>query len=156
MGAAGFSGWALRQRWSAAKIARLLARVLRRGRAADAETQSSPVASRRVIGQQAEDEAARYLARHGLIILARNFSVPGGEIDLVCRDGAQTVFVEVRWRQSARYGSAADSIGPVKRRRIVLAARHWLQRHGETPCRFDCMLVDGGGFTWLRDAFSAD
>jgi putative endonuclease len=41
---------------------------------------------------------------------------------------------------------------------LILAARHWLLRHGETPCRFDCVLLDGldpPNIEWLRDAFSA-
>ena len=36
---------------------------------------------------------------------------------------------------------------------------HWLLRHGETPCRFDCLLLeslDADKIEWLRDAFSAD
>lgn len=119
--------------------------------------QAALVASdRQQRGRAAEDAAAHFLQARGLHLMARNFRVRGGEIDLICRDGAQTVFVEVRARRAGKYGCAAESISPTKRRRIVLAARHWLQRHGQTPCRFDCLLFDGDQLTWLRDAFPAD
>lgn len=91
-----------------------------------------------------------------MTLLARNFRVAGGEIDLVCREGATTVFVEVRLRARADYGGAAASITPAKQQRIVHAARHWLARHGESACRFDCVLIDGGQLTWLKDAFRLD
>lgn len=113
--------------------------------------------TRQEIGAAGEEAAARHLAAHGLRPLARNFRVKGGEIDLICRDGATVVFVEVRHRTaSADFYDAAASIGPVKRRRLILAARHWLARHGETPCRFDCVLLDGTRLTWLKDAFRPD
>lgn len=107
-------------------------------------------------GKAGEDRAAEYLARRGLRVVARNFRVKGGEIDLVCRDGDATVFVEVRLRSRADYGGAGASITATKQARLVLAARHWLARHGETPCRFDCVLIDGDRLEWLRDAFTAD
>lgn len=89
-------------------------------------------------------------------MLARNFRVKGGEIDLVCRDGATTVFVEVRRRANADFGGAASSITVRKQRRLILAARHWLARHGDTACRFDCVLFEGDQMEWLKDAFRAD
>lgn len=107
-------------------------------------------------GAAAEESAARYLAERGLRVIERNFRVRGGEIDLICRDGATLVFVEVRLRRRSDYGGAAASITAAKQAKIVMAARHWLVRHGESPCRFDCVLLDGEHIEWLRDAFSAD
>ena len=110
-------------------------------------------------GAAAEDIAARFLAERGLRVIERNFRVRGGEIDLVCRDGKTTVFVEVRQRSRGDFGGAAASITAAKQARLILAARHWLLRHGERPCRFDCMLFDGPEpykIEWLRNAFSAD
>ncbi|MDP2134387.1 MAG: YraN family protein [Sulfuritalea sp.] len=110
-------------------------------------------------GAAAEHLAADYLQRQGLTLLERNFRIRGGEIDLVCRDGKATVFVEVRLRSRGDFGGAAASITATKQARLILAARHWLLRHGETPCRFDCILLDGlesNNIEWLRDAFAAD
>lgn len=112
--------------------------------------------TKKQIGDAGEERAARHLAAQGLRIVARNFRVKGGEIDLVCRDGATTVFVEVRRRASADFGGAGASITPRKQQRLILAARHWLARHGDTGCRFDCVLIDGEKLAWLRDAFRPD
>jgi len=111
------------------------------------------------IGDAGEARAARHLTAQGLCILARNFRVKGGEIDLVCRDGATTVFVEVRRRTArsgADFGGAVASITARKRQRLILAARHWLAQHGDDACRFDCVLIDGEKLEWVRDAFRPD
>lgn len=117
---------------------------------------SRPPTARQQAGAAGEARAADYLQRRGLTVLARNFRVKGGELDLVCRDGSSTVFVEVRLRSRGDYGGAAASITPAKQARLILAARHWLQRHGETPCRFDCILINDDKLEWLRAAFTAD
>jgi len=114
-------------------------------------------------GRAAEDLAAAHLAGQGLHILARNYRVAGGEIDLIARHGAELVFVEVRSRRSAAFGSAAESVTPSKRRRLLLAAQHYLATLGQRtppPCRFDVISItgtlDAQHLEWLRDAFSND
>ena len=60
----------------------------------------------------------------------------------------------------SRYGGAGASIGSTKQRRLVYAARHYLARLPQCPpCRFDVVLVQGGGaaatLEWLPAAFDA-
>ena len=115
----------------------------------------------KAIGDRAEDQSARFLERHGLKVLVRNFRCRGGEIDLICRDGKALVFVEVRLRRNACFGGAAASISQGKQRRIILAARHYLTANAknDADCRFDCLLLDGNpehSIEWIRDAFSAN
>jgi len=114
--------------------------------------------STHVIGQQAEDKAARFLEKHGLLVLTRNFRCRGGEIDLICRDRNTLVFVEVRMRRNADFGGAGASITLSKQRRIILAAQHYLSANTNAngDCRFDCVLLEGETIEWIRDAFSAD
>ncbi|MDR2111505.1 MAG: YraN family protein [Candidatus Accumulibacter sp.] len=109
------------------------------------------------VGQRAEELAARFLEQRHLAVIARNHRCGGGEIDLICRDGATLVFVEVRSRQGGGFGGAAASITPAKQRRIVLAARHYLNVTGKhrQDCRFDCVLLDGENVEWIKNAFSA-
>ena len=79
-------------------------------------------------------------------IVARNVRLPEGEIDLVCRDGARWVFVEVKCRQ-ARWGDAPGAaVSWPKRRRLVRLAAHYLkwQRLHDVPCRFDVVAVTLG------------
>ena len=116
--------------------------------------------SARIIGQNAEESAARYLEAQGMSVVARNFRCRGGEIDLVCRDGKALVFVEVRRRTRADFGGAGPSITVKKQERIALAANYYLLLHASaaSDCRFDCVLIDGqdeGEVEWIRDAFAA-
>jgi putative endonuclease len=111
-------------------------------------------------GARAEAMAAEYLMRKGLTIVARNFRTRFGEIDLIARDGALLVFVEVRMRRSAAHGGAAESITPRKRTRLVAAANGYLAMLGrEPPCRFDAILMgslDDSAIEWRRDVVGVD
>lgn len=109
-------------------------------------------------GAAAEDLAARHLAAHGLAIVARNWRTRRGEIDLIARDGATLVFVEVRLRRNARFGGPAASITSTKRARLVAAAEQYLADLPAPPaCRFDALLLDGldpARIEWVRDVIS--
>jgi putative endonuclease len=112
-------------------------------------------------GKLAEELAAGFLEKRGLLVVARNFRCRGGEIDLICRDGKVLVFVEVRLRRNAGFGGAGASITSGKQRRIILAAQHYLAGHAKADpdCRFDCILLDANtekNIEWILDAFSAN
>jgi len=112
----------------------------------------------RLRGEAAEELAARFLAAQGLAILARNYRTRLGEVDIVAREGAVLVFLEVRLRSWSSWGGAAASVDARKQRRIVAAARHYLSRlRAEPPCRFDVLTLDGPGGppAWIRGAFDA-
>ena len=88
-----------------------------------------PDAKRRahLFGLRAEWLAAAWLLLRGYRILARRFSVAGGEIDIVARRGDVVAFVEVKARPGL--DEAAIAISEVKRRRMSRAARVWLTRN---------------------------
>jgi putative endonuclease len=118
--------------------------------------------ARQVLGRAAEDAAATFLERGGFRIVARNVRLPHGEIDLVCRDAAVWVFVEVKCRQ-ARWGDAPGAaVSWQKRQRLVRLAQHYLKWKGlgDARCRFDVVEVtvdDDGSMRvrHLRAAFDA-
>lgn len=121
---------------------------------------AATAATTRQAGSAAEDRALAHLLDRGLSLLARNYRTPGrggGEIDLIMREpGGTVVFVEVRQRASRGFGGAAASVRPVKQRRIVFAARHFLMRlAAPPPCRFDVVSVEGARIEWLQAAFDA-
>ena len=100
--------------------------------------------------------AAAFLERKGLRVIERNYRCRLGEIDLIAREGATTVFVEVRQRASSAFGGAAASITSAKRQRLLRAARHYLSRLRTLPqCRFDALLIEGNPprIEWVRNAF---
>lgn len=106
------------------------------------------------LGKAAEDAAAIYLAKQGLKLVERNWRCKGGEIDLIMRDGATLVFVEVRARKNSLFGGAAASITGTKQARLFHAAQLYLTGlPSPPPCRFDALLFDAGRLTWLKDAF---
>lgn len=107
-------------------------------------------------GRAGEQAALRHLKRHGLRLVEANFSCQAGEIDLIMREGATLVFVEVRARSGSDYGGAAASVGTVKQGRIVRAAQSYLQRFDEAPaCRIDVVTIDGDQLDWLKGAIDA-
>jgi putative endonuclease len=110
-------------------------------------------------GFDAEARALAWLVERGLVPVDRNVRFRGGEIDLVMRDGAHWVFVEVRARRDARFGGAAASVDARKQRRIALAAQlYLLRRFGQRawpPCRFDVLAFEAGEPRWIRAAFDA-
>ena len=119
--------------------------------------------ARRARGDAAEAAALAMLQARGLQLLARNAASRGGELDLVMRDGATVVFVEVRYRATRRFGGGAASVDAGKRRRLVHAARAFLAGHpqmADAPCRFDVVDADGDpdapSLSWLRAAFDAE
>ena len=95
-------------------------------------------------GAEGEDLACRHLAAQGYAILARNFRCRSGEVDVVARDGAVTVFVEVKHRRGSAHGAGHESVTFGKRRRIVRAARIFASARGlsESPLRFDVISID--------------
>jgi putative endonuclease len=109
-------------------------------------------------GVAAETAALAWLERRGLKLLARNWRCRWGELDLVMQDGDCVVMVEVRLRASDRFGGAAASVDANKRARLISAARQFLARRPDSPCRFDVVTMsapDGRGLEWIRDAFGA-
>jgi putative endonuclease len=114
----------------------------------------------RLLGSRGEREAAIHLTRQGLRILHRGYRTDHGELDLVARDGAVTVIVEVKAR---RHGDPAEAVTLEKQRRLTLAALHYLKRHGllEERSRFDVVAIvwpDDASpprIDHIRDAFEA-
>ena len=113
-------------------------------------------------GQRAEELALKTLEARGLTLLERNYRCPQGELDLVLLEGGCLVVVEVRYRRDATHGSAAETVGPEKRRKLTLATQHFLRSHADLrrkPLRFDVVAVAGDAESvaveWIQDAFQA-
>jgi putative endonuclease len=77
-----------------------------------------------LFGRRAEQLAILFLRARGYRIIGRTYIVRGGEIDIIARRGSALAFVEVKARP--RLEDALIAITPAKRRRMSVAARHWL------------------------------
>jgi putative endonuclease len=105
-------------------------------------------------GRAGEDAAAAYLLSLGFTILERNLRGPGGEIDIVAKDGATIVFVEVKRRDSRTFGRALAAVDARKRARIRAVAADYLQFVApDAFARFDVLAIDGGTLRLYRNAF---
>lgn len=109
-------------------------------------------------GLLAEQLAETFLIKQGLTQVVHNYHCRFGEIDLIMQDGQCLVFIEVRLRSNAKFGSAASSITHKKQQKLIATAQHYLQQHGDHACRFDAVLmnkVDSHNIEWIRNAFDA-
>ena len=101
------------------------------------------------IGLAIEKIAAQYLQTKGYTIIERNFHCQYGEIDLICREQNDLVFMEVRYRKYVKYGTPAETIDYIKQRKIILAAQQYLAQNSWTknlPCRIDVIAISGNIF----------
>ncbi|AWF31447.1 YraN family protein [Enterobacter hormaechei] len=116
--------------------------------------------SRKQTGDAWELKARRWLEGKGLRFVAANVRGRGGEIDLIMKDGQTIVFVEVRYRQSSRFGGAAASVTLAKQQKLLQTAHLWLARHNGSfdtvDCRFDVVAFTGNATDWLKNAFGED
>lgn len=107
----------------------------------------------RRVGGGGEDAAIDYLLSQGFTLLKRNFRCSRGEIDVVCLDGEELVFVEVKLREGGF--SLELAVDEAKQDRLRLAAEHFLLKFGEghRSARFDVIGVRGGSIRHIRGAF---
>ena len=111
-------------------------------------------------GSAAEDLAVEHLTQNGYRIVARNHRCSGGEVDIVAWDGDVLCFVEVRSLTDPQQGDPLETITPIKIRRIVAAARHYIET---LPAEWPEMRFDAVGITLgetpdirlIREAFEA-
>ena len=98
----------------------------------------------RLSGAEAEQLALDFLQAKGLELVVKNFRTRRGEIDLIMRDNAVLVFVEVRFRSNLNFGTAEESITAQKCQRLSSAAQAYMQREGLTEkvsARFDAVAI---------------
>ena len=97
-------------------------------------------------GLSAEDCISTDYERRGFPVVQRRWRGKSGEIDLIVRDGAALIFVEVK--QSATFDRAALRVSDRQMQRLYAAGEEFLA--GEplgalTDVRFDVALVNGQG-----------
>lgn len=101
------------------------------------------------VGRYGERVAAAHLVGRGWHILDRNWRGPSGELDIVARDGADLVVVEVKTRRGSSFGHPAEAVTPAKLARLRRLTGQWLAAHEVRPrsVRVDvvAVLVPGRG-----------
>lgn len=98
---------------------------------------------RRKAGNIGEDAVCGFLVRHGYEIIKRNFTVRGGEIDIIAEKADIIAFVEVKTRTIGSMTSAEEAVDLRKQRLIIRTAQAYLQNAAQPlQCRFDVAAVE--------------
>lgn len=100
--------------------------------------------STRAAGNIGENMAADHLESAGYKILCRNYTVRGGEIDIIALDGTTLVFVEVKTRKNDLFGKACEAVTKKKTQHIISAAERYIfenPAYGDMLARFDVIEV---------------
>lgn len=112
------------------------------------------------IGDQAENIAATFLRQHGYKIVSTQAKTKRGEIDIIAEKGRSRLITEVRYRKSATFGRAEETVNKAKQKRIQLAAVQWIQQHDPQynySYRFDVIAMTGearkADILWIKNAF---
>ncbi len=99
---------------------------------------------RKLLGEVGEDHACRFLRSKGYKLVARNFRVAYGELDIVALKGDRVCFVEVKTRALDAVTTPLEAIGREKQKRLLRAAKAFLLERGAAGTvdfRFDAVAV---------------
>jgi putative endonuclease len=112
-------------------------------------------------GKHYEDRARAYLLERGLILLKANYFCRFGEIDLIMLQQEVLCFIEVKFRNTLKYGGAAAAIPTPKQKKIVKSAQFFLsenKKYSQYAMRFDAFLIQQKSsvdpeVNWIQNAF---
>lgn len=101
-------------------------------------------------GREAEDAVAADLGARGALVLGRNVRLGRDEIDIVVREGATLVVVEVRTRTKSSFyrGGAFASVGPKKKELLLRAAKKLLDGPYANDAAIERLRIDVAVVTW--------
>ncbi|MBO5898612.1 MAG: YraN family protein, partial [Clostridia bacterium] len=95
---------------------------------------AAPKTQKSAVGMAGEQIAVQFLEDHGYTVIERNFRSSRQEIDIIAKDEAFIIFVEVKTRScttpdSLTYGRPAHAVGRQKQHNVTLAAQAYLRSH---------------------------
>ena len=90
--------------------------------------------------------------------VTRNFSCRYGELDLIMKEGATLVFVEVKYRKSNAFGGAINALSEAKQQKLTRTIYYYLKQNSleDCPFRVDFVAINGQNsyqYTWIKSAF---
>lgn len=84
-----------------------------------------------------------FLQHKGYRILAKNYRIKSGEIDLVAQHDNYIIFIEVKYRRGLTYGRPSEAVTSTKQQRIIKTALHYIATRESTEqnYRFDVIEI---------------
>ena len=116
---------------------------------------SDLTAARRARARWGEQRASEWYLRNGYEVIARNWLMRGGELDVVARRGKLIVVCEVKSRANNNFGTPLEAMTTTKQHRVRRAGYAFVRELAEQGCslRFDVATVLGTQLTVYEDAF---
>ncbi|MBQ3495038.1 MAG: YraN family protein [Clostridia bacterium] len=108
-----------------------------------------------ITGQKGEAIAYDFLRKNGYKIIKINYKNKIGEIDIICKDKDELVFVEVKTRTSYRFGLPREAVTEWKQNKIHNVALVYLMKNNLTDSkfRFDVIEICGEKIEHLKRCF---
>lgn len=101
-----------------------------------------------------ENAAVKYLKRHRIKIICRNYSCKYGEVDIVAQDKDVIAFIEVKQRKNADFGRPMEFVTRAKQERVKKAAKSYVKKYElDGVFRFDVIEVLGKEINYIKNAF---
>ncbi len=98
--------------------------------------------ARKQLGDLGEKMAADLLIRKGMRVVAQNWRCPLGEIDIIARDQAVLVIVEVKTRRGRAAGAPEEGVDARKQAKLCQLAQCYIQSASwEGDVRLDVVAV---------------
>lgn len=112
-------------------------------------TSSSEAKSKNILAQKTgklgEYIATQYFQKKGFKVVARNYHIFGGEIDLIVKKNAILIFVEVKTRTNLNFGFPEEAFTPLKKQKILRAIHHFFAKkasqHQYATWRLDLISI---------------
>ncbi|MDR0491686.1 MAG: YraN family protein [Oscillospiraceae bacterium] len=96
----------------------------------------------KIRGKWGEALALEYLKKKKYIAVGTGYRTRFGEIDIIVKDSAYIVFVEVKLRKNANFAHAREYVGRAKQKKISATASLWLACHQtRLQPRFDVIEI---------------
>lgn len=110
---------------------------------------------KKAFGNIGETFATKYLKDKGYEILETNFSNKIGEIDIIAKDKDFIIFVEVKSRNSSKYGFPREAVTLYKQNKIRTVALVYLKSKKllNSRCRFDVIEYFDSKITHIENCF---
>ncbi|MDD5832831.1 MAG: YraN family protein [Clostridiales bacterium] len=111
--------------------------------------------NKRQTGERYEAAACRFLVVNGFRILDRNYRCRFGEIDIIAEENGTLCFVEVKYRNSDRFGTPAEAVSKTKQNRIIHVSKLYLLENHlfQSRIRYDIIEILDGKIRLIRDCF---
>jgi putative endonuclease len=94
------------------------------------------------LGKAGEELAITHLRNIGYHILKQNYRYGRSEIDIIARQKDVIVFVEVKTRETHKYGSPEDAVSNAKIKKIAEGAEGFLlEAKVDLECRYDIISI---------------